>query len=222
MTFRLVQHRTIPCPTLLGWVCILGIVCSLFSLWWFESESFLSRTQRLPAEVLVVEGWIGEKGIQAAGMEFKQGGYRYVITTSGLTNGRWSPHQWSYAEMARDGLIAAGISQDKIIVASPMDTERQRTFASATAVWRILHARGSLPTTINLFTLGAHGRRSRLIFAKVFRPETQVGIISWIPPNYRTEPWWRSSDRAEDVIKETAGYAFEVLFNSGRSSNSPY
>jgi hypothetical protein len=222
MTFRLVQRRTVLCPTLLGWACILGIVCSLFSLVWIESESFLSRTQRLPAEVLVVEGWIGEEGIQAAALEFKQGGYRYVITTSGLTSGRWNPHQWSYAEMARDVLVDAGISQDKIIMAPPRNTEGQRTFESATAVWRILQARGLLPTTINLFTLGAHARRSRLIFAKVFQPGTRVGIISWKPSNYRAGPWWRSSDRAEDVIKETTGCMFEILFNSGRTSNSPF
>jgi hypothetical protein len=222
MTFCLVRRRTVLCPTPLGWVCLLGIFLAPFFLWWFECEAFLSQTQRLPAEVLVVEGWIGKEGIQAAGVEFKQGGYRYVVTTGGLTNNRWDSHQWSYAEMAKDVLLGSGISQDKIIMAQPKDTDRQRTFASAAAVRQILQAKGILPTAINVFTFGAHARRSRLIFAKAFQPGTRVGVISWTQPNDRTGPWWRSSERAQDVIKETAGYTFEVLLNSGRASNSPH
>jgi hypothetical protein len=221
MAFCLIRRRTALCPTLLGWACLLGLVCAPFLFWWFECEAFLSRTQRLPTEVLVVEGWIGKEGIQAAGAEFKQGGYRFIVTTGGLTNNRWDSHQWSYAEMAGEVLVHEGIPPDKVIVAYPKNTEGQRTFESAVAADGALQAKGLLPTTINLFTLNAHARRSRLIFAKVFQPGTRVGIISWAPPNYKAGPWWRSSDRAEDVIKETAGYFFELLLNSGRTSNSP-
>jgi hypothetical protein len=221
MTFHLIQRRTVVCPTLWGWACLAVLAGVLCLVGWFESESFLSLTQRLPAEVLVVEGWIGEEGIHAAGAEFRQGGYQYIVTTSGLTNNRWDPHQWSYAEMAESALIRAGIPQDKIIVAAPKNTEGQRTFESALAVFQALQVRGIRLTALNVFTFGCHARRSRLIFAKVFRPTVQVGVISWTPPNYKSGPWWRSSDRAEDLIKETIGYAFEVLFNSGRASNAP-
>ncbi len=48
-------------------------------------ESFLSVTERSPADVLVVEGWIGREGVRAAGEEFKQRGYQYVVATGGLT-----------------------------------------------------------------------------------------------------------------------------------------
>jgi hypothetical protein len=74
---------------------------------------------------------------------------------------------------------------------------------------------------MNVFTWGPHARRSHLVFAKVERPETDVGVVSWAPVSYRQVPWWRSSERAKEFLTETAGYVFEALFNSGRSSNSP-
>jgi hypothetical protein len=222
MSFHLVQRRTVRCPTVLGWLCLFGCVCAPFVFWWYDCESFLCRTQRLPAEVLVVEGWIGEQGIQAAAEEFKQGGYQYLVTTGGPTSDLWSPQQWNYAEMAQETLINAGIPKDKIIAAPSKTAESQRTFAAAAAAGRALQARGIRPKAINLFTLGAHARRSRLIFAKTFPPGTQVGVISWPPLARKTGPWWRSSERAEDIIKETVGYFFELLLNSGRKSSSPF
>jgi len=60
-----------------------------------------------------------------------------------------------------------------------------------------------------------------LIFAKAFSPHTRVGVISWTPKDFSAGPWWKSSDRAEDMIKETVGYAYELLLNSGRWSNAP-
>jgi hypothetical protein len=221
MTFRLVQRRMACRPTLVGWICLFGIACALLLWWWFECESFFCRTHRLPAKVLVVEGWIGRQGVQAAATEFKQGNYRYVVTTGGTTENRWNSDRWNYAEMAEHVLINEGVPKDEIIAAPTQAAKSQRTFASAVAAWQVLQARGFLPTTINLFTFGAHARRSRLIFAKVFHPGSAIGIISWMPSYEKAGPWWRSSDRAEDVIKETVGYTFEVLFSSGRHSNSP-
>jgi hypothetical protein len=59
-----------------------------------------------------------------------------------------------------------------------------------------------------------------LVFAKVAPPDTNVGVVSWGPSTYGAVPWWRSSDRAKDLLTEMAGYVYEALFNSGRPSNS--
>jgi hypothetical protein len=89
------------------------------------------------------------------------------------------------------------------------------------AAYHALEARNIHITAVNVFTFGAHARRSRLIFSKVFRRAAPIGVISWVPDDEKNGPWWQSSDRSENIIKETAGYIFEALFNSGRTSNSP-
>jgi hypothetical protein len=219
---RLFQRRMVWYPTWLGFLCIACLLASPLLWWWTYGESFLSQTGRSPAEVLVVEGWIGQEGVRAARAEFEQHGYLYVVTTGGLTTGEgWEEGGWSYAEGAEHELIRDGVAKDRIIVASAKDAERQRTYQCAVAVWRTLQAKGIQPKAINVFTFGPHARRSRLVFAKVCGPKTEVGVISWVPTGHPALPWWRSSQRARDMITETAGYLFELLLNSGRPSSSP-
>jgi hypothetical protein len=197
----------------------LAVTPCLF--WWFRGESFLSLTRRQPAEILVVEGWIGIEGMRAAAAEFKMDGAAGIVTTGGLSNERWSEKRYSYAEMSRYELIRAGVPPDKVIAAPAVEVEAQRTFQMAAAAWRTVQAKGPPPAAINVFTIGPHARRSRLVFAKVFQPGIKVGVISWRPPLYQTVPWWRSSERASDLLKETVGFLYEAMLNSGRRSNSP-
>ena len=220
MTLSLFKRRTIWWPTWRGWAG-LSLIFGIFAVWWyFEAEPFLSQTERQPADILVVEGWIGIDGITAAKAEFERGGYRFVVAAGGMSGNRWDRRQWSYATEAEELLLRLGLSREQVILAIPQDVPSHRTFASAVAVVRTLQSRGLQAKALNIFTLGAHARRSRLVFAKVQQPGTEVGVISWAPPGYYAGPWWRSSDRALDLIKESLGYPFEVLLNSGRLSNS--
>jgi hypothetical protein len=219
--WRLAQRRTVWWPTLLGWLCIVILAVGPAVWWCSYGESFLSLNRQLPADVLVVEGWIGPVGTRAAGAEFEKRGYQYIVASGGLTGERWNEPRWSYAEGAGIELARFGIPADKIIVAPSKGVENQRTFESAVAVWRALQARGIQPRTLNVFTFGAHARRSRMVFAKVFRPGTEVGVIAWTPPGFEVGPWWRSSERSRELLTETAGYLYEAVFNSGRRANSP-
>jgi uncharacterized SAM-binding protein YcdF (DUF218 family) len=217
---RLAERRTVWCPSRSGWFCIWALLAIPVVWWWSYGESFLSVTRRLPADVLVVEGWIGRDGIGAARSEFEEHGYRYIAATGGLTSGFWEDGLSNYAEMAAGELRRLGVATDKIVLAPTMETESHRTFQSAVAVQRALEARGIRPKNLNVFTLGPHAMRSVLVFAKVLTPKTNVGVVAWLPSKYKTEPWWRSSERSRELIEETVGYLYEVLLNSGRRSDA--
>ena len=219
---RFAERRTVWCPTFLSSFCILALL-AIPIIWWCNfGESFLSLTQRLPAEVLVVEGWIGRDGIRAAAAEFESGSYRYIVAAGGLTDGKgWTEAGWSYAKGAAQELVRLGIPQDRLIVAPAGGAEIQRTYNSAVAVRRALDSMEIRPQSLNVFTLGPHARRSRSVYAKVEGPETEVGVIGWAPPSDEAVPWWRSSDRAKELLTETAGYVYEALLNSGRGFNPP-
>lgn len=212
MPLSLMRRRMAWCLTAPGWACLFLVVATLPTLWWFCGESFLSQNQKLhPAEILVVEGWIGLAGLRAASAEFTTNGYQYVVATGGMTSARWSDRRWSYADMAQRELVRNGIAAERIFVAPADEADSQRTQTSAMAVWRGLAAGGVRPAAVNVFTLGVHARRSRLVFAKTCGPETRVGVIGWTPPEFAATPWWRSSERARELLIETISYVFEVV-----------
>jgi uncharacterized SAM-binding protein YcdF (DUF218 family) len=217
LRLQLAKRSTTLWPTRFGWLCLI-VVTLMPAVWWvFQGESLLSRTDRLSADVLVVEGWIGRNAIQAAAQEFRQGHYTYLVASGGLTSAEgWQQGGDSYADMAGNELKRAGIASEKIVVANATSPKRQRTFESAFETKVALSERSIHPKSMNVFTWGPHARRSRLVFAKVFSNETAVGVISWTPPSYSDQPWWSSSDRAKDFLTESFGYLFEAAFNSGR------
>lgn len=216
MNLRFFDKRVVLFPTFLGWLLIFALSASTLLLWWYRGEPFLSCTLRLPAEVLVVEGWIGPKGIREASREFEQGGYQYVVATGGLSEERWNQSSWSFAAEAAKILLKEGVPRDRLVDAPPYITEGQRTYEEAEAVYRAMRDRNIHPRAINVFTMGVHARRSRSVFTKVFRPSTEVGVIAWAPNDYRSEAWWHSSERAGAFLKETVAYFFETVLNSGR------
>ena len=214
-------RRTVWAPTFLGFSLLAGLL-ALPGIWWFAyGESFLALTRRLPnARVLVVEGWIGPDGIRAAKDEFASGHYDLIVTSGGnpdpASKDNWQREGWSYAEGAQKQLIRLGLPADKIVSAPPSLTEARRTYRAALHVKETLDALGAEPKEINVFTFGAHARRSWLVFSKACGPEIKVGVIGWEPPYYSSVPWWRSSERSIELLVQTVGYFFEFLFNSGR------
>ncbi|HEY1793813.1 MAG TPA: hypothetical protein VGG34_12920 [Opitutaceae bacterium] len=207
-------------PTALGLV-VIAALAALPAVWWtLCGERFLSPTYRVDRDVLVVEGWIGIAGIRASGAEFKDGHYRYVVTTSGTSDNEWDESQRTYADIASTVLRNCGVPEDQIITAAPSESQSRRTYTSAVAVFNALARLHIKPTGINVFTFGVHGRRSHLVFQRVFGGECQVGVISWIPAGYVASRWWHSSERSTDMIKETVGYLFELLLDSGRFLDS--
>jgi hypothetical protein len=216
----LVHRRTGWFPTWLGLFFLSALLILPVTWWWTCGESYLTQTRRLSPDVLAVEGWIGYDGIRAAAAEFKERGYQYVLTTGSEASERWDRDRSSYAEMAKHELLRSGVPTEKIIVAPATDTETQRTYDSALAGWRALQTNGIHPKTLNVFTWGPHARRSRMVFSKIAGQETKVGVVGWEPRGYRAGPWWRSSERAKELLTETAGYLYECFFDSGRSNES--
>lgn len=214
------RKRTIWWPTWLGFASIFAVVGAVTAVWWFEGEKFLSLTERQPADVLVVEGWISTPEINAAAAEFKEHGYHYVLATGTLKGESWETDRASYAEEAAERLLRAGVPPERIIRATTVRSESQRTYSMATAARDVLRGRGIHPLAINVFTRGPHARRSRLVYAKVFALDCPVGVIAWAPSSFQSEPWWRSSDRSQDMLKETVGYFFELILGSARRATS--
>jgi hypothetical protein len=220
MSRILFQRRTVWWPTRLGWICFFLAPIGALMLWLLFGEAFLAVTDKSDPDTLLVEGWVGKEGITAAKAEFDRGNYRYFVVTGGPNKAAWLEKPMNLADAARNELLRQGVPAEKVISAPCEDSELQRTYTSAVAAKRMLESRGVHPKDLNILTRGAHARRSYLIYTKVFKPDTRVGVISWFPSDTRGEAWWQSSARAKEFLDETVGFTYEAFFNSGREGKS--
>lgn len=202
---RFFHRRQMLWPTWLGWGCLLLPPGGLVLAWLLWGEAFLSVEAPIQAEILVVEGWVGRDSLREALAEFQRGGYRLLVTAGGDTGADWRTRSWNYAELAAAELTRLGLAEEQLLAAPARYHQGGRTRAAAQAVQEALTARGEAPVSINIWTRGAHARRSRLIFARVFGSRTRVGVLVGKPAE-TTGPWWKSGDRARDFLEETLGY----------------
>ena len=54
----------------------------------------------------------------------------------------------------------------------------------------------------DVFTAGAHARRSRMLYRMAFGPDVEVGVLSARPQEYDERHWWRTSAGARSVLGE--------------------
>ena len=198
-------------PTWKGWLALLLLVGGVGSFLFSHAESFLSISAPVPADVLVVEGWISEPAVRAAVAEFQTGHYRCVVAVGGWTAPAVTPSLGlTYAQHVASELLRTGCPSNSLLVAQPSPHETNRTFEQARSARRMLRDQHIVPTGINVFTSGPHARRSRLVFRKVFGPNFPVGVIcsrAEMPEQVR---WWQNSVRGKELIEEMLGWLGEL------------
>jgi hypothetical protein len=204
---HLVERRSIWWPTWQGWLVIVLVGGGLAVGTFRNAERFLSLTQRVPADVLVVEGWIGTSALQKAAQEFQQGRYRSLVAVGG-----WPGHATqTLARFAAADLIRMGCPTNRLIIGLPSDKPEDRTYESAKSARETLEKHEIRVASVMVYTEGAHARRSRLVFQKVFGPTVSVGVISYRNPGDDQKPWWNSTVRAKTVIEESCGWFMERM-----------
>jgi len=177
---------------------------------------FLAVTHRVNADILVVEGWVGEPAAQAGAEEFKTGSYQRVFTTGGPTLGGagFVSDYDTYASLGAGMLHKAGIPADRIQKVPPHYNGRDRTYASAIALRDWFHEHNLSVRSINIITEDAHARRTRLLFQRALGKDVSVGIIAVPCEEYDSKHWWRYSAGFRDVVGEGIAYVYaRVLFH---------
>ena len=200
--------------TPLSWMVIL-LGCAGIIVWGSVAiHPFLATTEPVDAEVLVVEGWLPDYALEGAAREFQSHPYHCIITTGGpLDLGESLARYKTYATLSAATLCRLGVDSTKIISVPAPRLEVNRTFASALALNRWLKISGANCRSFNLYSLGVHTRRSRLLFQKALGNSVPVGCIAARDLSYDPGCWWRYSSGVEGVIFECVGYLYvKVLF----------
>jgi DUF218 domain len=193
---------------------IIGLTAITFSLAYItlrliiqNVHQFLVKNAPIDAEILVVEGWLPDYAIEAALQEFQQGSYLKIVTVGGsIQRGSYLFPYKNFADLAAATLQAMGLDPEKVVAIPFNIADTHRTQGSATDLKQWLAVTDLPVTALNLVTLGAHSRRSWLLFRRVLEPQTKIGIISVEPQHYEPDRWWKSSEASRTIISESIAY----------------
>jgi hypothetical protein len=211
---RLLSWRACWAPTFKGWLVLLTVLLGFLFVLTRCINPFLSLTKPVPADLLIVESWLPDYAIKGAVDEFRRGGYKFVITSGQILRSEWRPstRYKTGADLAAANLRVQGLQTNLVVPVPPSPSTRDRTYASALAVRLWLQATNSPVRTVNVYSLGPHARRTRLLFRKALVDNVTVGVISCPNEDFDPKHWWASSDGCREVIGETIAYLYARLF----------
>ncbi|MDK2858238.1 MAG: hypothetical protein PWQ89_1357 [Verrucomicrobiota bacterium] len=173
---------------------------------------FLAQTRQLPeAEMVIIEGWLADEEIKMVAETVRPG--QIVITTGGpITFGQKILNYDNYADLGAVRLVEMGIPADSIISIPAPDTVHDRTYVSARAARRKLEILGLFGKSANLYTIGAHARRSYLLYRDVFGKDYPLGVVAVAPPRYHLNHWYRYSAGVKHVLTEFISWVYAEFF----------
>ena len=191
------------------WLLLMMLVGLAFTAW-MEAYPFLARQAPVPAEVLVVEGWMSDDLLlQAAGWAESNGVAVLVATGGPVELGSYLTQWKTYAEMTKARMAKLGLGERFELAAVPAEKVRRgRTRESARA---LRAAMGAELGAFNLASEGPHARRSWRAFRDEFAGQAEVGSVALAPTGYDDGDWWKCSDGARSVISEAIAYAYDLL-----------
>jgi hypothetical protein len=199
-------------PTLRGWLLLLGIALAIGIYFIKSVDSFLSVNRPVAAEVLVVESWLPDYAYRGAVEEFQRGKYKYIITTGFTLAEPWLESKYkNAAEFGAANLAAMGVQTNAIIALPAPPEMRDRTYLSALPLRPWLDTRTPPLNAVNVYTLGAHARRTRLLFEKAVGKNVKVGVFAHPDKYYDAKHWWLSSYGFRKVMDEGIAYLYARL-----------
>jgi uncharacterized SAM-binding protein YcdF (DUF218 family) len=205
----LLRRRLCLLPTLRGWLLLLIPSAALLILGFRNVNAFLAVNDPVPAGVLVVEGWSPDYALETARLEVKRNPYYKLYVVGGpLEQGAPLSEYKTSAELGAAILLRMGMSNNTVQAVPAAYVRQDRTYAAAVALQSWLRQHSAIPKDMNLISVGAHARRSRLLFEKAFGSGTRVGIIAVEDRSYDPSHWWKSSQGVRAVVDEMIAYCY--------------
>lgn len=208
----LIERKVAWVLTAQGWGVLLLVLIIVSTVFVARIHPFLAVNAPIQAEVLVVEGWLPDSALKEALQEFQRGSYRQLLAVGGpIARGFYLSDYKTFADLAVATLTALGGEPEKLIAVPIPPASRGRTNALSMGLKHWLETSGSNIHRINLYSEGAHARRSWLSFQRSMRPTVKVGILAARPGGYNPDAWWDSSEGLRVVVCEMMAYFYDRI-----------
>jgi uncharacterized SAM-binding protein YcdF (DUF218 family) len=198
--------------------CALLLVAALSSLATTIAlvHGFLAVNHPNGQGILIVEAWIPAQAVRESARVFDRGSYQYLVVVGGPTGeaNTKTPNTPTYADRAFNDLVRLGFDMSKVVKISVPSQKSRRTFANAKAVRDWLRQSDSSIRDVDVFTLGAHARKSWILFQHALGTDYRVGIVAGSEISYNPARWLLSQRGSWVVARNLAGYLYTKLWVS--------
>jgi hypothetical protein len=199
---------------------LVGGLCAL--LVFGEAQPFLAMDAPQPGGVLVVEGWAADYVLKAAIAEFHRGHYSKLYVTGGpLEEGGPLSEYKTFAQRGAATLLKLGLTTNDVQAVPAGLVMRDRTYNCAVFLRQWLLDHHETPARFNLMTVGAHARRSRLLFQKALGQEAVVGVVAIEDDAYDAKHWWHYSAGVRTITSEAIAYLYARFLFHPEPFDSP-
>jgi len=186
------------------------ILMSYFLL--VNTYKFLAIEKKTGSRILVVEGWIDEKCVANALDLYESNGYEILVVTGvPITQWTYSSPFTNMADATAESIRRMHFKDSVYRIVVPSNILRDRTYSTAVAM-KMKFEEWQLPYEhFDLYTVGAHSRRSYLVYKKVFS-ESHIGLIADTDASFDPERWYGTSRGFRIVLSELISYFYALLF----------
>ena len=213
--FGLVRRKQCLFPTFRGWLMIGLAIFLAGAIFVSGVYGFLAVQDSVPGGVLVAEGWVPDFVLVETLAEFHRHHYDGIFVTGmPMEKGAILSEYKTTADLSAAILIKLGADPLTVYSVPTTAVLKDRTYATAVALREDLAKRGLSVSKVNVISLGAHSRRTRLLYEHAFGPSVQVGIIAMTPRDFDSSHWWRTSQGFRGVTDEITAYLYARFFFS--------
>ncbi len=209
--------------TWLSLIALGGVSCFLGAQ---GLRDFLELNSPLRKGALVVEAWLPSTALAQVPAVVKSGRYRKILVVGNGRSESGNDVGTAVRELTRFGLdpgamVGLGVPPEATqqllvlpIFLGPgsfrvaVFRSSRRTYAGAVAVRKWLHREAPGLVAIDVFTLGVHARKSRLLMQHALGGRYRVGVIPARSVDYDFWSWPLSKNGRRLVLRNIAGYVY--------------
>lgn len=210
--FTLFKKKSCLRPTLLGWMIILLSLAIILRLSVVGIYHFLAVNKPVDSKTLVLEGSAPTYVVKDALKYYNEKGYnRLIVTGIPIINYEFIAPYRSTALATVPALRYYGFDDTAYVAAIPTNILVDRTYHTA-VVTRMLFDENNWPHNFDIYSVGVHARRSRMMFKKAFGSDYEIGIIAHRDRTFAPNHWWKSSKGFRNVSNEFVATLYVMMF----------
>ncbi len=162
---------------------------------------------------MVIEGFVPSYALEDALETYRSDGYkRLIVTGIAITKYECTSVFTNTAEATIHAIRQLGFTDSIYSARIPDNVYVDRTYHTAIATGILFEEHPEWPKSMNIFSIGVHARRSRMMFKEACGSEFNIGIIAYPDRSFNPDKWWKNSKGFRNVSNEFAATLFVSLF----------